>query len=85
MAQSVWHRQDIENVLRGVELTCQQMAAQCDSPETESYRRGFLAALAATATSFGIQVSTSPLSPPLDAPWRPARRTAEIKPPPESA
>ena len=67
MAQSVWHRQDIENVLRGVELTCQHMAAQCDGPETDSYRRGFLAALAATATSFGIQVNASPLSPPPSA------------------
>jgi len=63
MSQSVWHKHDIENVLRGVELTCQQMAAQCESPETDSYRRGFQAALAATATSFGIQVNTSPLAP----------------------
>jgi len=62
MTQSVWHRTDIENVLRGVELSCQQMAAQFDDPEVDSYRRGFLAALAATATSFGIQVDTLPLS-----------------------
>ena len=61
MAQSVWHRHDIENILRGVELSCQQMAAQFDDPETDSYRRGFLAALAATATSFGITVDTRPI------------------------
>ncbi len=62
MAQSLWHRKDIENVLRGVELTCQQLAAQLDDPEIDCYRRGFLAALAATATSFGIQVDTLLLS-----------------------
>ena len=61
MGQSVWHKHDIENVLRGVELTCQQMAAQFDDPETESYRRGFQAALAATATSFGIKIDLSSL------------------------
>lgn len=83
MAQSVWHRQDIENVLRGVELTCQQMAAQCDGPETDSYRRGFLAALAATATSFGIQVNTSPLAPPLSASL--PRRARDLTAPREAA
>jgi hypothetical protein len=64
MTQSVWHRTDIENVLRGVELSCQQMAAQFDDPEVDSYRRGFLAALAATATSFGIQVGMPFSAPP---------------------
>jgi hypothetical protein len=64
MAQSVWHRQDIENVLRGVALSCQQMAAQIEDPALDGYRRGFLAALAATATSFGIPVDMQPLSAP---------------------
>jgi hypothetical protein len=85
MAQSVWHKHDIENVLRGVELTCQQMAAQFDGPECDSYRRGFLAALAAAATSFGIQVNTLPLSPPLDGSQRPNRRLRELTPPREAA
>lgn len=62
MAQSVWHKHDIENVLRGVELTCLHMAAQFDGPECDSYRRGFLAALAATATSFGIRINQAPPS-----------------------
>lgn len=79
MSQSVWHKHDIENVLRGVELTCQQMAAQLDGPETDSYRRGFQAALAAAATSFGIQINTSPLHS-----RRPARRSShQITPPSE--
>ncbi|HNS01857.1 MAG TPA: hypothetical protein PKM78_05675 [Anaerolineae bacterium] len=70
MSQSVWHKHDIENVLRGVELSCRQMAAQFDDPETESYRRGFQAALAATATSFGIKIDQSPLwSAPNEASW----------------
>ncbi len=85
MAQSVWHRQDIENILRGVELTCQHMAAQCDGPETDSYRRGFLAALAATATSFGIQVNPSPLAPPPNASQRLPRHARDLTAPREGA
>lgn len=69
MSQSVWHKHDIENVLRGVELSCHLLAAQFDNLETESYRRGFQAALAAAAISFGIQVDVSPLNSP-----KPARR-----------
>lgn len=63
MAQSVWHKKDIEDVLRGVELTCQQMAAHYSSEENDSYRQGFLAALAATATSFGIRVHNARVCP----------------------
>lgn len=61
MSQSVWHKQDIENVLRGVEITCQHMAAQAPSAESDSFRRGFLAALAAAAVCFGIKVDDSAL------------------------
>ncbi len=71
MSQTVWHRTDIENVLRGVELSCQQLASQFDDPEIDSYRRGFLAALAATATSLGIQVDVQPFSSPTLVPPRP--------------
>lgn len=85
MSQSVWHKHDIENVLRGVNLTCQQMAAQFDGPETESYRRGFQAALAATATSFGIQVNTPSLAQPFGEAPRIARAAREIAPPREPA
>ncbi len=81
MSQSVWHKHDIENVLRGVELSCRQMAAQFDDPETESYRRGFQAALAATATSFGIQIDVSSLNN-----RQPAHRgSRQIASPPELA
>ncbi len=74
MSQSVWHKHEIENVLRGVELTCLQMAAQSSNDEIDSFKRGFLAALAATATSFGIRVNdmrVRPRSGPLaDTPAR---------------
>lgn len=81
MAQSVWHKHDIENVLRGVELTCLHMAAQFDGPDCDSYRRGFLAALAAAATSFGIRVSAAP-PPSYELSGRP-RRLQQVGPPRE--
>ena len=62
MAQSVWYVEDIENILRAMELSCQQLAAQVEDPDVVSFRRGFMAALAATATSFGIRVDTKSLS-----------------------
>ncbi len=78
MAQSVWHKHDIENILRGVELTCQHMAAQFDGPESDSYRRGFLTALAATATSFGIQVDAALPASSLNALQASTRRLCEL-------
>lgn len=57
MSQSVWHKQEIENILRGIELTCQLMAAADDTGKLASYKQGFLAALAATGTSFGIKIN----------------------------
>lgn len=56
MGQSVWHRHDIENILRGVEMAGLQTAIQAGDPDLEGFRRGFTAALAATAASFGIRV-----------------------------
>ena len=63
MPQTVWHKHEIENVLRGVELACQQLATQYPDEEIDSYRQGFLAALAATATSFGIRVNNARIRP----------------------
>ena len=63
MPQTVWHKHEIENVLRGVELACQQLATQYPDEEIDSYRQGFLAALAATATSFGIGVNNARIRP----------------------
>jgi hypothetical protein len=63
MPQTVWHKHEIESVLRGVELACQQLATQYPDGEIEGYRQGFLAALAATATSFGIRVNNAHVRP----------------------
>lgn len=63
MPQTVWHKHEIENVLRGVELVCQQLVTQYPDEEIDSYSQGFLAALAATATSFGIRVSNPRVRP----------------------
>ncbi|MCS6842807.1 MAG: hypothetical protein NZ528_00555 [Caldilineales bacterium] len=57
MAQSVWHVKDIENVLRGVELACRQLAAHYAPDQSDAFQQGFLTALAATATSLGIEVN----------------------------
>ncbi|MER2599345.1 MAG: hypothetical protein ABTQ73_07495 [Caldilineales bacterium] len=67
MGQLVWHRHDIENILRGVELAGLQTAGQMNDAELAGYRRGFLAALAATATSFGIEVRPLPLAAPAES------------------
>lgn len=56
MGQTVWHREDIENILRGVELACRESTARQVSAESEAFRAGYVAALAAAATSFGIRV-----------------------------
>lgn len=61
MAQLVWHRHDIENILRGIEMAGLQTAGQSGDPDLDGFRRGFLAALAATATSFGIEVNPLPI------------------------
>lgn len=80
MPQSVWHKQDIENVLRGVEMTCQHMAAQAPSAESDSFRRGFQAALAAAATCFGIKVNDARLRSPADFPPTPPAQLQEPTP-----
>lgn len=80
MAQSVWHRQDIENVLRGVEMTCQHMAVQAPNAESDSYRRGFQAALAAAATCFGIKVDDARLRSAVDLPPTPPAQLQEPAP-----
>lgn len=74
MAQSVWQIHEIENILRSVELACQSTAAQYAGTENDSFMRGVSAALAATATGFGIKVADARVRsravyPPPPAPW----------------
>jgi hypothetical protein len=57
MPQTVWHKKDIENVLRAMEMACQHVSTRYGCDDSDGFRQGFLAALAATATSFGIQVN----------------------------
>lgn len=73
MAQSVWQIHEIENILRSVELACQSTAAQYADADNDSFMRGVSAALAATATGFGIRIvdgrtrvrSAAPIPPAL--------------------
>ena len=56
----MWFQSDIANILAGIEQASEQMATDRDS---EQYRRGFQAAIAAVAVSFGIQPDRSPAGP----------------------
>lgn len=51
MAQSVWHRDDLTNILAAAEMGLLQTGV---SPE---YRAGFLAALATVARSLGVKTT----------------------------
>jgi hypothetical protein len=54
MALQTWLRDDIRNVLLGLEMSSAGAAETSDSPETYAWRLGFRSALAAAAVSFGI-------------------------------
>ncbi|HQN47478.1 MAG: hypothetical protein IPN27_11780 [Cellvibrionales bacterium] len=58
MGQLVWHQQDIENILRGAEVSAMQTARAiaCDDECVQQYLLGYKAALSAVASSFGIPV-----------------------------
>jgi hypothetical protein len=55
MGLDVWFKDDIRNVLLGVDLASAHLASQYSAAEVEAYRAGFQAALAAAAISFGIR------------------------------
>jgi len=54
MGLDVWFKEDIRNILLGVELANAHLATHYNDAEVRAYREGFKAALAATAVSFGI-------------------------------
>ena len=54
MGLEVWFKDDIRNILLGVELANAHLATRYSDDEVRAYRDGFRAALAATAVSFGI-------------------------------
>lgn len=68
MGQAVWHKQDIEHILRGAEVGAMVTVHAVSSNDAQLYVAGYLAALAAVATSFGIPVqhhAGSILPPPV--------------------
>ncbi len=54
MGLDVWFKDDIRNILLGVELANAHLATRYNDDEVRAYREGFRAALAAAAVSFGI-------------------------------
>ena len=54
MGLDLWAKDDIRNILLGVELANAHLATRYSNAEVRAYREGFQAALAATAVSFGI-------------------------------
>jgi hypothetical protein len=57
MGMNMWFKDDIRNVLLGVEVASALGAHYATEVEATAYREGFRAALAATAVSFGIKPS----------------------------
>jgi len=54
MGLDIWFKDDIRNILLGVELANGHLASRYSDAEVQAYREGFQAALVATAVSFGI-------------------------------
>ena len=54
MALDMWFKEDIRNILLGIELANAHLACRYPGPEVQVYREGFRAALTAIAVSFGI-------------------------------
>jgi len=58
----MWFREDVRNILLGVELANAHLAAGVHGDEVQAYRAGYTAAIIATAASFGIFFSPADLS-----------------------
>jgi len=54
MALDIWFKEDIRNILLGVELANGHLASRYSDAEVRAYREGFRTALAAAALSLGI-------------------------------
>lgn len=64
MQSEIWLREDVLNALRAVAEAGMASAlalSQPDSPFGQGYRQGFLVALRAMGTAFGVQASIAPL------------------------
>ena len=54
MALDLWLKEDIRNVLLGIELACAHLATERSDAEAEVFRAGFQAALSAVAVGLGV-------------------------------
>lgn len=55
MTQEIWFKNDIENVLMGIDLASDTISARSTDPEARHFQDGFRSALAAAAVCFGLQ------------------------------
>jgi hypothetical protein len=51
----VWFKDDVRNMLLGMDVAAANLAANYSQTEARAYRAGFEAALVALAVSFGIR------------------------------
>lgn len=54
MALDIWLKDDIRNVLLGIDLACAHMAAERNDADAAVFRAGFQAALSAVAVGLGV-------------------------------
>jgi hypothetical protein len=54
MTLDMWLKEDIRNVLLGIDLACAHMAVERGDAEAIAFREGFQAALSSVALSLGI-------------------------------
>jgi hypothetical protein len=57
----MWFRDDIRNILLGLEIASAHPTAYFNDSEMDAYRAGFRAAIIASAASFGILIAESDL------------------------
>lgn len=55
----MWFKDDIRNILLGLDIANGHPIAYASDSEMEAYRAGFRAAIIASAASFGILISDS--------------------------
>jgi len=54
MSMGLWSRDEIRDILLGIELAFQQDAGRYEDMESVAYAKGFRSALIAAAVSFGM-------------------------------
>lgn len=59
MSQSVWHRDELENMMRAVAASSDALAGRIQTPEMALYRLGFDTALSALSMAIGIRYKSA--------------------------